>query len=69
VSVASKDRTGRAMLQRELGELGEVMPYMYRGSGACRAAGWYARIDDEAVFLGGHLAMAFATIAELHAKQ
>jgi hypothetical protein len=62
------NRSGRAQLQRELGELGEVMPYMYRGAGACLGPGWYARIDGEMIFLGGHLAMAFVSIAQLKAK-
>jgi hypothetical protein len=62
-------RSGRALLQRELGELGEVLPYMFRGAGACPAAGWYATIDGETVFLGGHLALACLAIARLQEER
>jgi hypothetical protein len=53
------------MLQRELGELGQVLPYMFRGAGECTARGWYARMDGELVFLGDHLALACQTIGKL----
>ena len=55
----------RRTLQRELGSLGEVLPRIQRGAGACRAQGWYAKLDGELVFLGDHLAVALVTIAEL----
>lgn len=55
----------RELLQRELGELGEVLPYMFRAVGACEAPGWYARVDGELLYLGGHMAIAAVRIAKL----
>jgi hypothetical protein len=55
----------RPQLQRELGELGEVLPYMFRAVGECKAPGWYARVDGELVYLGGHFVMACQAIGKL----
>ena len=53
----------RDQLQRMLGERGEVLPRISRGTPEHPAAGWYARIDGEEVYLGDHTGIAFASIA------
>jgi hypothetical protein len=53
----------RAQLQRMLGDRGEVLPRISRGTAEHPAAGWYATIDGEEVYLGDHAGIAFATIA------
>lgn len=59
-------RTSRqAQLQRELGELGDVLPRIARGGGEFRAAGWYARVDGTLIYLGDHFGVAYVTIAKL----
>lgn len=58
-------RSGREVLQRELGDVGQVLPYMFRGVGECKAAGWYARVDGKLLFLGGHLAIACAGVIKI----
>ena len=56
-------RTRRAELQAALGALGEVHPRRARGDEDHPAAGWYATIAGELVFLGDHTHVAFVTIA------
>ncbi len=60
---------GRVALQRELGELGEVLPYMFRGAGALKAPGWYARVKGRTIYLGGYVGAAYMTIGELRSRQ
>ena len=62
-SVSATSRRG--FLQRELGDLGEVLPRIARGGGVYHAAGWYARINGELVFLGDHAGVALVAIAQL----
>jgi hypothetical protein len=65
----SKAASRQAQLQRELGELGEVLPRMPRGEGIYRAAGWYAKLTDGKIFfLGDNSIVALQTIAKLHEK-
>jgi hypothetical protein len=63
-----KTASHQAQLQRALGELGEVLPRVFRGSSEFPAAGWYARVDGEAHFLGDHTGLAFVSIAKLAEK-
>lgn len=65
VSSLSYSSSRRAQLQRELGDIGEVLPRVSRGGGEFPAAGWYARIGDELLYLGDHTAVAFVQIAKL----
>jgi hypothetical protein len=65
----SKAASRQAQLQRELGELGEVLPRRPRGEGRYRAAGWYTKLADGKVFfLGDNTIVALQTIAKLRGK-
>lgn len=55
----------RMQLQRALGDLGEVLPRVPRGGGVHPAAGWYADIGGELIFLGDHTGVAFVAVHEL----
>lgn len=55
----------RALLQDELGDIGEVLPRVPRGGASYPAAGWYCEIGDERVYLGDHVTVALVTIGRL----
>jgi hypothetical protein len=57
------------MLQRQLGDLGEVLPRLEHGTPRMRAQGWYARLRDGKVhFLGDSTPIAMYEIAQIHDK-
>lgn len=58
----------RAQLQHALGDVGEVLPRRARGGEGFRAAGWYAKVGEELVYLGDHTGVAYVTIARLLEK-
>jgi hypothetical protein len=56
----------RDQLQRMLGDDGEVLPRVSRGSSEFPAAGWYARVKTGKLeYLGDHFEIAIQKIAEL----
>jgi hypothetical protein len=48
-----------------LGDTGEVLPRVMRGTLEIPAQGWYAKVGGETVFLGDHEGIAYVKIAEL----
>lgn len=63
---AKLDRSRRGELQRLLGDAGEVLPRMPRGTFTMPAQGWYARMaDGELRFLGDHSPIAAHVIRRL----
>jgi hypothetical protein len=62
---AYSKRSQRAQLQRALGDAGEVLARVERGSTNRPAQGWYAVVKGEEVFLGDHVAVGFVTIARM----
>jgi hypothetical protein len=55
----------RAALQRALGDAGTVLARIDRGHGPYKAAGWYALINGQLVYLGDHTGIAFVEIETL----
>jgi hypothetical protein len=60
-----RDESRRGELQRLLGDHGTVQPRQSHGTPERPAAGWYAIIDGEAVFLGDYAALAVLAINRL----
>lgn len=65
MSSLSYSASRKSQLQRELGDIGEVLPRVARGGGRYSAQGWYAEIAGELVFLGDHFNVALTTIARM----
>jgi len=59
----------QAQLQRMLGDRGEVLPRVARGTAQHPAQGWYARLaSGKLLYLGDHFPIACGTITSLNGK-
>ena len=66
-TVARRNRSRQAELQRMLGDLGTVLPRQAHGTIERRAQGWYAElVDGRTVFLGDYSMLAGMEIRKLH---
>lgn len=59
-----RQKSRQALLQRELGNRGEILPRIEHGTHETPAQGWWAILPSgERVFLGDHSGVSYAAIA------